>query len=176
MTSTVILGSGIIGLATAYYLADHQPGSTIHLVDASPHLFASASGFAGGFVSKDWFQPSCAALGALSFEEHRRLAEEFDGARKWGYSPSVTVSYDPTGGKPRGSQGEDWLSKGGSRAEVAKEREEAVQRGEVPAWLKRVDGDEVKVLDSGDGAAIVYVLLSLVLRLNAFVLTYIGIL
>jgi glycine/D-amino acid oxidase-like deaminating enzyme len=113
MTSTVILGSGIIGLATAYHLADHQPGSTIHLVDASPRLFASASGFAGGFVARDWFQPACAALGALSFAEHRRLAQAFDGAARWGYSPSVTVSYDPGASRPTGGgveDGEDWLA------------------------------------------------------------------
>jgi glycine/D-amino acid oxidase-like deaminating enzyme len=54
-TSTVILGSGIIGLSTAYYLS--ESGCTdpkkIHLVDASPELFRCASGLAGGFLAAD---------------------------------------------------------------------------------------------------------------------------
>lgn len=74
MATTVILGSGVIGLSTAYYLAQHQPGSSVHLVDASPQLFASASGYAGGFLARDWFQAPAAALGALSFDAHGALA------------------------------------------------------------------------------------------------------
>jgi glycine/D-amino acid oxidase-like deaminating enzyme len=54
-TTTVILGSGIIGLSTAYFLS--QSGNTnpkrIHLLDASPELFHCASGFAGGFLAAD---------------------------------------------------------------------------------------------------------------------------
>lgn len=53
--STVILGAGIIGVSTAYYLAQADPSlaSSIHLVDSSPELFASASGKAGGFLAAD---------------------------------------------------------------------------------------------------------------------------
>ena len=54
--STVIIGSGIIGASIAYYLSeessDTQP-SEIHLVESSPELFASASGYAGGFLARD---------------------------------------------------------------------------------------------------------------------------
>jgi glycine/D-amino acid oxidase-like deaminating enzyme len=53
--TTVILGSGIIGLSTAYYLS--ESGNTdpkkIHLIDASPELFHCASGLAGGFLAAD---------------------------------------------------------------------------------------------------------------------------
>lgn len=52
---TIIIGSGIIGCATAYYLSasgDTDPAS-IHLVEASPELFASASGKAAGFLAAD---------------------------------------------------------------------------------------------------------------------------
>ena len=72
-------------LSTAYYLSLSQPGSSIHLVDPSPTLFASASGRAGGFLARDWFSPSLAGLGALSFSEHKRLADEHGGREKWGY-------------------------------------------------------------------------------------------
>ena len=92
MAQTVINGSGIIGLSTAYHLSKHQPGPTIHLVDSSAELFASASGFAGGFLVKGWFESASAPLGRLSFEEHARLAEEAGGAEKWGYAKSVTVA------------------------------------------------------------------------------------
>ncbi|KAI0475827.1 FAD dependent oxidoreductase [Xylariaceae sp. FL0804] len=96
MANTVILGAGIIGTATAYHLARHQPppaagGGSIHLVEAAPELFASASGYAGGFLARDWFGPDAAPLGALSFDEHRRLAAEHGGAARWGYAASTAV-------------------------------------------------------------------------------------
>lgn len=53
--STVIIGAGIIGCATAYYLANsgYTKPQTIHLVESSPELFASASGKAAGFCAPD---------------------------------------------------------------------------------------------------------------------------
>ena len=135
MATTVILGSGIIGLSTAYYLAEHQPGSSIHLVDASTELFSSASGFAGGFVAKDWFQPAVASLGALSFREHQKLAEREEGRENWGYSRTVTVSYEPGSGRL--------------------DRVDSKQDGEIPPWLRRSESDAVSVMDDGSGTAIV---------------------
>jgi glycine/D-amino acid oxidase-like deaminating enzyme len=54
-TTTVILGSGIIGLSTAYFLSGsgNTDPKSIHLVDASTELFRCASGLAGGFLSAD---------------------------------------------------------------------------------------------------------------------------
>jgi glycine/D-amino acid oxidase-like deaminating enzyme len=144
MTSTVILGTGIIGVSIAYYLSDHQPGSTIHLVEPSPRLFASASGFAGGFLAKDWFSVEVAGLGKLSFEEHRKLAEEGDGREKWGYSLNTSFSHAPAPPAVRGKKGEDWLREGTSRADAAG----SVGRlsGKSPIWLKRAAGDHVEVI------------------------------
>ncbi|EHK19005.1 uncharacterized protein TRIVIDRAFT_43790 [Trichoderma virens Gv29-8] len=154
MANTVILGSGVIGLSTAYYLLQHQPGDSIHLVDSANELFASASGFAGGFLAKDWFRPELMPLAELSFEEHRKLAEEENGRERWGYAKSVTVSYEPNGPLLNGKRGEDWLLEGTSRAGVVDSRREH-QDGEVPGWLRRVDGDSVSVIDDGSGTAIV---------------------
>lgn len=104
MPSTVILGSGIIGLSTAYYLAklarDGGDGSpqSIHVVEPCPELFASASGKAGGFVAKDWFNPAMAPLGRLSFDLHRQLAEAHNGRVRWGWSESVSYSLDRSAG------------------------------------------------------------------------------
>ncbi|KAI0092695.1 hypothetical protein BDY19DRAFT_925648 [Irpex rosettiformis] len=104
MPTTVILGTGIIGLSTAYYLSrfaedEATEGSQtekheIHLVEATPELFASASGKAAGFLAKDWFQPAVAPLGEFSFGLHRKLAEEHDGRSKWGWSESTSYSLD----------------------------------------------------------------------------------
>ncbi|KAI1092930.1 FAD dependent oxidoreductase [Rostrohypoxylon terebratum] len=135
MATTVILGAGIIGTSTAYYLSKHQPGSSIHLVEPSPELFASASGFAGGFLAKDWFSPASAALGALSFAEHRKLAEKEDGRSKWGYASSTSVSLTPKTGEKRVDV---WFRVGASRAEAANGAVTAVTAETLalaPGWL-----------------------------------------
>jgi glycine/D-amino acid oxidase-like deaminating enzyme len=154
MPHTVILGSGVIGLSTAYYLLQHQPSDTIHLVDPAQELFSSASGYAGGFLAKDWFRPELVPLAELSFEEHRKLAKEANGRERWGYAKSVTVSYEPNGTLLGGKRGEDWLLEGTSRAGLVETRREH-NEGEVPEWLRRVDGDSVNVIDDGSGTAIV---------------------
>lgn len=53
--STVIIGAGIVGCTTAYYLANlgHTKPDSIHIVESSPELFASASGKAAGFCAPD---------------------------------------------------------------------------------------------------------------------------
>ncbi|KAI0334230.1 FAD dependent oxidoreductase [Cubamyces sp. BRFM 1775] len=83
----VIVGGGIIGCTTAYYLASHpafDPASTsITLIEASTQGVAQgASGKAGGLVAK-WAYPK--ELVAVSFQEHVRLAQEHDGANRWGW-------------------------------------------------------------------------------------------
>lgn len=163
-SNIIVLGTGIIGLSTAYYLSESLPPSTIHLVDPSPELFASASGRAGGFLAKDWFSPSLAALGELSFEEHKRLAEKDGGREKWGYMRSQGVSYMPslTGGKrKRGERGENWLRQDASRADAANEGvSEFVAGGEVelgPKWLHRSEGDEMETIGEEGTTAQVWV-------------------
>jgi len=60
MSSTVIIGAGIIGCATAYYLSEFKDidPSSIHLIESSTELFASASGKSGGFLAEDCTFPS----------------------------------------------------------------------------------------------------------------------
>ncbi|KOC12542.1 FAD dependent oxidoreductase superfamily, partial [Aspergillus flavus AF70] len=64
---TVILGGGIIGSTIAYYLSETHPPGDIHIIESSTELFSSASGYAAGFLAKDWFGPDVASLGELSF-------------------------------------------------------------------------------------------------------------
>ncbi|OBR08582.1 FAD dependent oxidoreductase superfamily [Colletotrichum higginsianum IMI 349063] len=153
MSNTVILGSGIIGLSVAYYLADHQPGSTIHLVEPSPELFASASGYAAGFLARDWFPPASAALGAVSFDEHRRLAAEHGGRDAWGWSASTAYSHSAAPTQAHKGDDADWLRNGGSRAAVVEAVETPADDDDddgCPLWLRREHGDDLqKIGDSG---------------------------
>ncbi|KAG5663252.1 hypothetical protein KAF25_001188 [Fusarium avenaceum] len=153
MASTVIVGSGIIGIATAYYLSEHQPGSSIHLVDSSAELFASASGYAGGFLARDWFHADLASLGALSFDEHEKLAKEYNGREKWLYDKSVTVNYELPRRKPKGFGGQDWLREGTSRADLVEDKGEVKDKNSPP-WLRRVKGDTLSLVDNGEGTAV----------------------
>jgi len=81
----VILGAGIIGCTTAYFLSTHPKFSrskhTITILEASS-VAAAASGRAGGLLAQ-WAYPAC--IVPLSFRLHRELADKFDGVNRWGY-------------------------------------------------------------------------------------------
>ncbi|KAI0751025.1 nucleotide-binding domain-containing protein [Daedaleopsis nitida] len=169
MPTTVILGVGIIGLSSAHSLASlAPPDHRIHLVEAAPKLFASASGKAAGFIAKDWFSPAISSLGVLSFDLHRELAGRYNGRTRWGYSESIAYSldhtyqsdesgsdYDPrqevagveSGGGGEGESGLDWLLNGVSRATMAgAETDVAVAEAAggpttdagIPQWLQAI--------------------------------------
>jgi len=158
---TFILGTGIIGLSSAYYLSLSLSAlpSSIHLIDPSPTLFASASGFAGGLLAEDWFGAELEELGRFSFRLHRELAEQYGGREKWGYLRSSGVSYSAgkVGKGRRGERGEDWLRQGGSRGDVVGVSEAYVNDNE-PAWLKREEGDSIEVIGEEGSLAQVYVI------------------
>ncbi|OIW30090.1 FAD dependent oxidoreductase [Coniochaeta ligniaria NRRL 30616] len=81
----VIIGGGIIGCATAYYLTRHPSFDpalhTITVLEATA-IAAGASGKAGGLLAL-WAYPSC--LVPLSYRLHAELAAEHNGAERWGY-------------------------------------------------------------------------------------------
>ena len=152
--ATVIIGGGIIGTATAFYLSEFVADpSSIHVVESSPTLFAGASGYAGGFLAKDWFSSSSAPLGALSFKLHKELAEKHDGVKKWGYLPSTALSLgiDEDIGVGRGQRVEDWLMQDASRANAAGTGD-ALNPDGSPAWLTRQNAGSLEVISS-DGCA-----------------------
>lgn len=83
----VIIGGGIIGCTTAYYLTRHpsySPSTTsITVLEASVHGVAQgASGKAGGLVAK-WAFPK--NIVDISFPEHVKLANEHNGKERWGW-------------------------------------------------------------------------------------------
>lgn len=128
--STVIIGCGIIGVSTAYFLSkENKTSASIHLIEASPELFVSASGYAAGFLARDWFSPSVASLGALSFDLHKQLAEENNGRENWGYSGSISTSLESIDG----DESPNWLEDDLSRAVTAKTCSFNVTSG--PQWL-----------------------------------------
>ncbi|KAH6611305.1 hypothetical protein Trco_001325 [Trichoderma cornu-damae] len=82
----VIVGGGIIGCTTAYYLTRHpkfDPArDAITLLEAAPSVAAGASGKAGGLLGLWAYPPS---LVPLSYRLHSELAAEHDGPNRWGY-------------------------------------------------------------------------------------------
>ncbi|KKY22538.1 putative fad dependent oxidoreductase [Diplodia seriata] len=81
----VVIGGGIIGSSSAYFLSHHSafdPTKTnITLLEAT-EIAGGASGKAGGLLGL-WAYPSC--IVPLSFRLHKELADKYDGAQRWGY-------------------------------------------------------------------------------------------
>lgn len=160
--ATVIIGAGIVGVSTAFYLAENDATTDIHLIETTDTLFASASGYAGGFLARDWHAPATASLAALSFDQHAALAAKYDGASRWGYAISTALSYSVPGTSEddkrwQGRRGEDWLRQGTSRSTSAPVDAALPpsKKTRTPVWLQRKQGDQVMVLaDDGTTAQI----------------------
>ncbi|KAI0668977.1 FAD dependent oxidoreductase [Trametes maxima] len=119
----VIVGGGIIGCTTAYYLASHRhfdsASTTITLIEASKGGVAQgASGKAGGLVAK-WAYPK--ELVNVSFPEHVRLAAEHDGEARWGWRVVNCGSWEGRGA-PRSAAVEtgSGVGEGGERKSLEK--------------------------------------------------------
>jgi glycine/D-amino acid oxidase-like deaminating enzyme len=141
--TTVIIGGGIIGTSIAYHLSNSSSASKeadVHVIDSSSQLYSGASGYAGGFLARDWFEPAVAELGALSFDLHRQLAEEHDGARKWGFMQGTAWSLDGDMPERRRKMAE------------ATSRKEDTATNEGPAWLTAGPVEAI----SDEGVAQVY--------------------
>ncbi|KAH6652238.1 FAD dependent oxidoreductase [Truncatella angustata] len=81
----VIVGGGIIGSTTAYYLTRHPSyNPSLHRITIleATSIAAGASGKAGGLLGL-WAYPQC--LVPLSYKLHAELAAEHGGAERWGY-------------------------------------------------------------------------------------------
>ncbi|KAF1997230.1 FAD dependent oxidoreductase [Amniculicola lignicola CBS 123094] len=81
----VIIGGGIIGSTTAYYLSQHEKfdreRDSITLLEAT-NIAGGASGKAGGLLAL-WAYPKC--IVPLSYSLHKELATKHGGAERWGY-------------------------------------------------------------------------------------------
>ncbi|KAK4417525.1 putative oxidoreductase TDA3 [Sesamum alatum] len=90
----VVCGGGVIGVCTAYFLA--KRGAAVTLVEKSS-IACEASGKAGGFLALDWCDGGpVSSLARASFNLHRSLAQELNGAELYGYRPVTTLSLSIT--------------------------------------------------------------------------------
>ncbi|KAM5342355.1 hypothetical protein ACJ41O_013321 [Fusarium nematophilum] len=143
----VVVGGGIIGCTTAYYLTRHPKFNpalhTITLLEAAPSIASGASGKAGGLLAL-WAYPVC--LVPLSYRLHAELAAEHGGARRWGYRKLGCGSFDAVvsrdriealqqknqGGHEDGKEWEKLPKQNGAAKEL-------LEAGSLPADLDWVD-------------------------------------
>ncbi|CAN9168150.1 unnamed protein product [Alternaria alternata] len=98
-SSTVILGAGVIGLATAYQLAltgkanSTYPGRII-VVESATHISPSASGQATGGLGNFGFATGVADLGVLSYDLFQKVAFP-SGPEEFGFSGSTIYRVTP---------------------------------------------------------------------------------
>ena len=85
LQNIVVIGGGIIGCTSAYYISYHPSFSSsttsLTILEASS-IAGGASGKAGGLVAK-WAYPR--ELVDVTFKEHERLAQKHAGAERWGW-------------------------------------------------------------------------------------------
>jgi glycine/D-amino acid oxidase-like deaminating enzyme len=150
--STIIIGGGIIGVSVAYYLSANKPEGEIHIIEQSSELFNSASGYAGGFLARDWFEPALNSLGALSFDLHHQLAAEHGGDKEWGFMKGTAFNLDTVSNqKCGGARGDDWVHEDTSRAETAAAI--CPIPAEWPAWLTKQQGGVLERISEGETVA-----------------------
>ncbi|KAI8350372.1 FAD dependent oxidoreductase [Blakeslea trispora] len=102
----VIVGGGVIGACSAYFLSKHD-NAKVTLIEKTD-IACGASGKSGGFLALDWSdsQPGMKELSRASFQLHKALAEELNGAETYGYRAMNTYSivFDPTLGDQGGKK------------------------------------------------------------------------
>ena len=118
----VVIGGGIIGCTTAFYLASHpryaSSSISVTLLEASKSGVAQgASGKAGGLVAK-WAYPK--ELVNVSFPEHVRLAKEHNGEQRWGWRMVNCGSWEGRGESFESSGGGSGVGAGGRRKSLEK--------------------------------------------------------
>ncbi|GAB0491086.1 hypothetical protein MMPV_002334 [Pyropia vietnamensis] len=126
----VIVGAGVMGAATAYYLArDGLRATVVERVGVA----AGASGKAGGFLAADWSDPPTAALAAASFRLHAELAADLaSGGSAVDYRrlSAAAVALAPASGS---AAARDVGSAGGGTG--GRQRRQRASPAEAPGWL-----------------------------------------
>jgi len=159
-TNIVIIGAGIIGASTAYYLAastSNSPDTTITILDSCPPA-SGASGKSGGFIARNWASGSTASLADLSFRLHDDLAAQWGGSEKWGYRRAKAVSVV--------GRGSSWTKDGDiddlGRSVRMKNRKAAVDRtdAEELGWLREGVVQSTEELGDHDSIAQWYLIRS----------------
>lgn len=90
----IIVGAGIMGVCTAYFLVTHpkyDPSKYHITIIESKRVAGGASGKAGGLLAL-WAFPK--PIVPLSFRLHQELSDMYDGEKEWGYRRLTTVSLE----------------------------------------------------------------------------------
>lgn len=96
----VIIGAGIVGVSAAYFTAkrvneqysDAQTRPRVILIEQC-EPGCSASGKSGGFLARHWSDGTdTEQLAQYSYDLHAALAQEHQGAERWGYRSLSTFS------------------------------------------------------------------------------------
>lgn len=107
--NTVIIGGGVVGLSTAYYLALLQQSnasghsaanSAICIVESSTKVGLGASGQATGNLGDSGFVSAAEELGSASFALHHELAYQNNGPTAYGYAPLTIWTASREASKP----------------------------------------------------------------------------
>ncbi|KAA8572360.1 hypothetical protein EYC84_002983 [Monilinia fructicola] len=91
----IIIGGGIIGCTSAYFLTRHplyNPSTTKITIIEAQSIASAASGKAGGLLAL-WARPS--SIVPLSYKLHAELAKEHDGAKRWDIVNYIAVPLEP---------------------------------------------------------------------------------
>ncbi|CAH8848771.1 unnamed protein product [Trichobilharzia szidati] len=105
--TVVIIGGGIIGVSTAYFLSKRKINT---LIIEKEELASAASGRAGGFLAKDWCSHyEMDVLAQNGFDLHMKLAEEFGDVCDYRRVNTYSISVSP--GESSGVSGApSWIS------------------------------------------------------------------
>ncbi|RAR15489.1 FAD dependent oxidoreductase [Stemphylium lycopersici] len=116
-TDTVIVGAGVIGLATAFQLVlahtetagakSTLPGGTIVVVERAAHICPAASGQATGGLGDFGFSTGVADLGILSYDLLQKVAFP-GGPAEFGFSESTVYRIIPGNFTGTPKPADDW--------------------------------------------------------------------
>jgi glycine/D-amino acid oxidase-like deaminating enzyme len=99
--NVVIVGGGIHGSSTAYFLSQ-RPGVQVTVVERTA-IAAAASGKAGGFLAREWGSGPTVQLHQKSFDMHAELASELN-IKSYRVLETLSVS-----GRRKGPVDASWL-------------------------------------------------------------------
>lgn len=138
----VIIGGGIIGCTSAYFLSRHpsyDPSKhKITLLEASK-IAGGASGKAGGLLAL-WAYPS--SIVPLSYRLHKELADEHGGADRWGYRALSVGQIDVQGRDHSTTNGVNGDGAGKESLSLQKRSKEAMaklKKAGIPEDLDWID-------------------------------------
>ncbi|EEB09177.2 cytoplasm protein [Schizosaccharomyces japonicus yFS275] len=95
VADVLIIGGGIVGVCTAFFITkrpEFAQGKLRVVLLEENDIACAASGKAGGFLALDWHGKPTESLSTLSYRLHEKLAEEYNGAKKWDYRKVKTLS------------------------------------------------------------------------------------